>query len=255
MKSAIIKIRFVAVLCLSVISISCGQKKPQKTTHQDLSTEVGNRYYYTNYYCYDFVKQCELEMLKLIRFDTMMYVSSSQFHGKYHEIHGKLTRINDSIFFVQPFKQIIQNGNGAKPHFVHKDSISFYCDSSLIGSNLKIEYINGKKEEYKISSTKNIFWINNDYFNKDNPKIYLSFDYKNPIIDETVEIVSTFSEKKYDVFFGSDQLQDNFYIVVDNEHVKTLNIGNEAHQCFGPNFKLSRMASHTLLPGNRKLYD
>lgn len=249
-----LKIPFVAIILFNIMT-SCRQENPQNNTNQDLAAEIETRYYYRNYHCFDFVKQCELEMLKLLKHDTMIYVSSSQFHGEYEEIHGKLTRINDSIYFVEPFRHFIQRGNGDKPLRVQEDSIFFYCDSSLIGSDLKIEYMNGKKEEYKISSTENTFWINEAYFNKDKERIYLSFDYKNPIVDETVEIVSKYSEIKNSVIFNSVKALDNFYIVINNEHIKSLNIGNEGHQCSGPMFKLDTMTLGTRLPGNRKLYN
>jgi hypothetical protein len=194
-------------------------------------------------------------MLKLIGFDTLIYVSSSQFHGSYEEIQGKLNKINDSIYFVQTFKHLVQRGNGDKPFRVVKDSVFFYCDSSLINSNLRIEYTNGNKEEYKIYSTENVFWINEEYFNKDNERIYLSFDYKNPVVDETVEIVSKYSEKKYSISFCLIKQPHDFYIIVNPNHVKTLNIGNESHQCYGPKFKLDKMTLRTDLPGNRKIYD
>ena len=254
MKIRTLKISFAIILLFSIMTISCSQEKPQDNTKQDLSIEIANRYYYRNYHCFDFVKQCELEMLKLVKLDTLIYVSSSQFHGRYEEIHGKLTKINDSIFFVEPFRHIIQSGNGDKPFRVQQDSVFLYFDSTLIGSDLKIEYQNGQIEEYKISSTEDVFWINEKYFNKDNERIYLSFDYKNPIVDETVEIVSKYSEIKYSIAFNSVKTSDNFYIVFNNEHIKTLNIGNEGHQCFGPKFKLDKMLLDTRLPGNRKIY-
>lgn len=130
-----IKTLLIMVAC-SMMTVSCGQEKIQNKVNQELSVDIDNSYYYRNYHCFDFVKQCELEMLKLVKFDTVIYVSSSQFHGRYEEIHGKLTKINDSIYFVEPFKHIVQRGNGDKPFRVQQDSIFFYCDSSLIGTQI-----------------------------------------------------------------------------------------------------------------------
>ncbi len=155
---------------------------------------------------------------------------------------------------MKPFKHFIQRGNGAKPNRVVKDSVFFFCDSSLIGSDLKIEYLNGQKEEYKIFSTENKFWINEEFFNEEYERIYLSFDYKNPIVDEEVEIVSEYCKKKYIIEFNSVKSSDDFYIIVNDEHIKTINIGNERHQCSGPKFKLDKLPLDTDLPGNRKLY-
>jgi len=255
MKTKDLKTPFIIMLAFSVMTISCKQENLQKANNEDSSTEIDDLYYYRNYHCFDFVKQCELEILKLIKLDTFIYVSSSQFHGKYEEIHGKLTKINDSIYFVQPFKHFVQRGNREKPFRIVKDSIFFFCDSSLINSNLEIEYLNGKKEHYEIYSTDNRFWINEEYFNADNKRIYLSFDYKNPIVDETVEIVSEYNENKYCIVFNSVKRSHNFYIVVKTDQIKSLNIGNTSHQCSGPKFNLDKMPLGTRLPKNRKLYE
>ncbi|MFT5823929.1 MAG: hypothetical protein ACI8ZM_005195, partial [Crocinitomix sp.] len=230
MKVNTFKIIFIVIITFGILTISCQQEKLQSTDSQvsiaendSLLDSKDDSYYYTNYHCFDFVKQCELEMLKLIKRDTLIYVSSSQFHGKYEELHGKLTKINDSIYFVEPFKHFKQTGNGDRPLRIVKDSVFFYCDSSLINSNLRIEYLNGKKEKYQIYSTDNKFWVNEEYFNKDNERIYLSFDYKNPIVDETVEIVSKYNSQKYSINFRAVKASDNFYIVVNDNHIKTLN--------------------------------
>jgi len=251
-KNRILKISFIYIF--GIIIISCNQDTAHPQKNIEVVSELSNRYFYRNYHCFDFVKQCELEILKLIKYDTLIYVRSSQAHGKYEEIQGKLTKINDTIYFVKPFKHIVQGGNGDKPWHIEKDSIFFYCDSSLIGENLKIEYLNGKIENYKIYSTENRFWINEKYFNNDNERIFLSFGYKNPIVDETVEIVSIYSKIKYNIFFKSIKTTENFYIVVNDEYIKTLNISNEEQQCLGVKFKLKKMDIKTKLPGNRKIY-
>jgi hypothetical protein len=253
MKDKVSLTPFLVILAFSFMAISCNQEKLQKANNQVSLTEMDDSYYFRNYHCFDFVKKCELEILKIIKLDTLIYVSSSQFHGEYEEIHGKLTKINDSIYFVKPFKHFIQTGNSAKPVRVVKDSIFFYCDSSLINSNLQVEYLNGKKEHYQIYSTANRFWVNEEFFNNDNERIYLSFDYKNPIVDETVEIVSKFNQNKYSISFKDVKNFEDFYIVVKNDHIKTLNIGHESHQSLGHKFKLDKMPLNIRLPGNRKL--
>ena len=253
MKYRALKTTFIFIVSLSILSISYSQEKLEKAKDQVNVVETNYKYYYRNFHCFDFVKQCELAMLKLIKLDTLIYVSSSQAHGNYEEIHGKLKKINDTIFFVQPFKHFIQSGNKDKPYQVVKDSVFFYCDSSLINSTLTIEYLNGKKEQYKIYSTENSFWINEKYFNNENKRIYLSFDYKNPLVDETVEIVSLYNTKKYNIEFNADRYSDNFYIVVKDNSIKTLNIGNNGHQCSGPIFELDKMPMDKPLPGNRKI--
>lgn len=212
-------------------------------------------YYYRNYHCFDFVKRCELEILKIKDHDTLIYVTSSQFHGKYEEIHGKLSKINDSIYFVKTFKHLRQSGNGDKPFSVANDSIFFFCDSLLIKSTIWIEYLNGQKEQHKIYSTENKFWINEKLFNKDKERLYLLLDFKNPIVDENVEIVSKYFAPKFCIGFTSLRQLDDFYIIVNDKQVMTLNFGSEGHQCLGPIFKLNRMKKETELPKGRKLYD
>ena len=97
---------------------------------------------------------------------------------------------------------------------------------------------------------------NRDAEPKPNGTGYLfSFTYKNPIVDETVEIVSKYSEMKYSIIFKSVKSSDDFYILINNEQIKTLNIGNEAHQSSVPKFRLDKMLLDTHLPKNRKLYD
>ncbi len=241
-------------MLLSIITVSCEQEKTHNKINQEVSEEIGDSYYHRGYHCFDFVKQCELEMLKLTNYDTLIYVTSSQFHGRYEEIQGKMTKVNDSIYYVEPFRHIMQRGNREKPFRMQKDSVYFYCDSSLLGSNLIIEYLNGKIEEHKISSIVNVFWINEEYFNHDNERIYLSFDYKNPIVDETVEIVSKYSEMKYSISFRATKRLENFYVILNDENIKTLNIGNSGHQSSGPKFLLKKVSLNEKLPGNRKVY-
>lgn len=212
-------------------------------------------YYYRNYHCFDFVKRCELEILKIKNFDTLIYVTSSEFHGKYDEIHGKLTKINDSIYFVKTYKHLSQSGNGDKPPSIAKDSIYFYCDSSLINANLWIEYLNGQKVQHKIYSTENKFWINEQFFNKNKSRLYFILDSKNPIVDENVEIASKYFDPKFCIGFTSMKEMDDFYIILNDKQVMSLNYGSEGHQSSGPIFKLDRMKKGTQLPKNRKLYE
>ena len=241
-------------MAIGAIVISCNQEKEQDNSHQESVPIITDSYYYIDYHCFDIVKQCELEMLKLVNLDTLIYVKSSQFHGQYEEIHGKLTQANDSIYHVEPFRHFVQSGNGDKPLYMYEDSIVFFCDSIFIGSNLKIEYLNGHTKEHSIQSTENIFPINREFFNNDNERIYLSFDYKNPVVDETVELVSKFNDIKYSIGFNSRKNSDSFYIIMNDKIIKTLNSGTRGHQSLGPKFELDKMPSNTQLPSNRKLY-
>jgi hypothetical protein len=235
--------------------ISCNQGQTQQINEQSDLNDNNELYYYRNYHCFDFVKRCELEILKIKNLDTLIYVTSSEFHGEYEEIHGKLTKINDSIYFVKTYKHLRQSGNGDKPFSVSKDTIFFYCDSSLINSTIWIEYLNSQKEQHKIYSTENKFWINEKLFNNDKDRLYLILDCKNPIVDENVEIASKYFDPKFCIGFTSLRELDDFYIIVSDKQVMTLNFGTEGHQSLGPIFKLDRMKQGTQLPKGRKLYE
>jgi hypothetical protein len=255
MKKSFYKVSVLLTYFLFIMTIvSCNEGRMGNLKDQAVNDNE-ELFYYRDYHCFDFVKRCELEILKLIKFDTLIYVSSSQAYGKYDEIHGKLTKINDSIYHVKPYKCLVQNGNGAKPLEISKDTIFFYCDSSLINSKVTIEYLNGQADHYQVYSTMNKFWINEKYFNKNNDRIYLSFDFKNPIVDEFVEIVSEYHEPKSSVVFKAVNKPQDFYIVVNGDNIKTINIGSESHQSLGSNFKLYKMTKETKLPKGRMLYD
>lgn len=242
---------FLIVLTIS----SCIQEKKENVSVNSSITTDSVLYYYRNYHCFDFIKRCELEILKIKNFDTLVYVTSSEFHGKYEEIHGKLTKINDSIYFVKTFKHVRQSGNGDKPFSVANDSIFFYCDSSLVNSNLWIEYLNGQKEQHQIYSTENKFWINEKLFNKVNDRLYLMLDCKNPIVDEKIEIASKYFDPKFCVGFTSLREPEDFYIIVNDKQVTTLNFATYSHQSLGLIFKLDRMEQGTQLPKGRRLYN
>ena len=249
------KTRLVLVLLFNLVICSCIQKDKEITSVGSNLKTHNTGYYYRNYHCFDFVKRCELEILKIKNLDTLIYVTSSEFHGEYEEVHGKLSRINDSIYFVKVFKHLTQRGNDEKPFDVAKDSIFFYCDSSLVNSDLSIEYLNGQREPHKIYSTQNRFWINEKLFNKENDRLYLILDHQNPVVNERVEIASKYADPKFCVGFTSRREVGDFYIVVNDKQVMTLNVGSEGHQSLGLIFKLDRMEEGVRLPKNRELYD
>ncbi len=185
--------------------------------------------------------------------DTLIYVSTSQFHGTYEEVHGKLTKINDTIYYVKPFKHILQQGNGAKPSEEEKETVFFYCDSSLINSTLKIEYLNGQTNHFQIYSTVNKLRINEKYFNENNDRIYISFNHKNPIVDENIEIVSKYHTRKSSIVFKSVRKFEDFYIIVKNDRIVSLNVATLNEHNLGIKLDLERMPQGFTLPKGRKL--
>jgi len=237
-------------ILLIILTISCSEKAIELNS-SNIDNEI---YYHRTYFCFDFVKKCNLEILNIKNLDTLIYVNTNQIHGKYEEIHCKLTKINDSIFYAKPYKHLIQKGNHEKPLTNIKDTILFYCDSSLIGNRIEIEYTNGEKIQHSINSTVNKFWINEQNFSKKRDFLYLTFNHKNPIVDELVQITSLSNEKKYSIIFKEVNNSNDFYIVLNNDKVFTLNFATQDHQNLGVKFNLARMNKDFKFRNGRKLY-
>lgn len=204
--------------------------------------------------CFDFTKRCKLEVAK-IKNDTIIYVRSSQHSGQYDEIHGSMTKVNDSIFFVKTFEHLQQIGNRWKPYRVTKDTLYFYCDSNLINSKLTIEYLNGQIDTHTIYSTTNAYWINENLFTEKDDRIYLTFGHKNPIVDELVEVAYEYSIKRYSTGFRSFSKPYNFYMVISDDHIKTLSIANDYNSASGTKFKLRKFEKSNKLQGGRVIYE
>lgn len=79
MKDHIISSYLIIIVTIGLMISSCSQEKAADKTDQEASADGSDLYYCKNYHCFDFVKQCELEMLKLVKFDILIYVASSQF--------------------------------------------------------------------------------------------------------------------------------------------------------------------------------
>ena len=78
----------------------------------------------------------------------------------------------------------------------------------------------------------------------------MSFGFKNPV----VEIVSKYSEVKFHVAFNAIETPPDFYIVVDDKHVKTRNAAIAWYACGGPKFNLGKLPPDRSLPGGRRLH-
>jgi hypothetical protein len=238
------------LILLSCFILSCSQttKEPEKEI-KSTQDKKGVSYYCYELNCFDFVERCDLTIAKLVNFDTLIYVSSSEHFGYYEEFRGKLKQINDSIYYVKCFKSLRQEG--MKPiKYPTIDTVGFICDSSLIGKNISITYENKTTEQFKIYSDLNNFPINKNYFNSENEKIKITLDYRNPIVDEKVQIIG---QHNSDVCFVSDK--KNFYdiyIVIDSNIIKSINLHTDISR--GPSFQLKRMPVETKLNKGRKLY-
>lgn len=206
-------------------------------------------YYFHEQNCLNVAKRCDLEIVKLINTDTIIYVTSSEHFGKYEEVWGKLTKINDSIYYVKSFRAIQQSET--MPYYgISNDTLTFYCDSAFIGKNFKIEYLNKKTESHKIYSTKNRFLVDKKSFNSKSNTAIVSFDYPNPIINETVELKVSHHT---DLHFTIDKGLNDFYIVIKPSIITTLNIHSHFDFSFGPEFTLKQMINSDRLNRGRTI--
>jgi hypothetical protein len=180
--------------------------------------------------------------------DTLVFVSSSELFGNYQECWGKLTKINDSIYHVKCFRYIEQREvMPIRPS--SNDVISFSCDSHLIGNTFKMEYLTKSINTHKIYSTWNKFAIDKKQFNQQAKNMLVSFDYQHPIVNETVELKVSF---KSDLLFKSENNPADFYVIIDDSTIKTINKHSHSYFTFGPKFTLKRMNPNDALSRGRK---
>lgn len=235
MKSIIVLSSFIFVGILFLSSTN----KMGKNNHIDFDTTV---YYSHEQNCLTTNKRCDLEIVKWVNKDTIIYVSSSETFGDYEEVWGKTTPINDSIYYVKSFRSIQQLE--MKPrNGISRDTLVFACDSNLIGRTFKIEYLNKKIESHRIYSTFNQFHIDKNLFNFKMKTVLVSFEYPHPIVSEHVELKVGFPS---DLVFQANEGVD-FYMIVKPKRLTTLNNNG------GPRFMLNQMQAADKLNYRRKL--
>jgi hypothetical protein len=239
-------VKYILIFLASFI-LSCSRTNKQTEKETSLYKK-GIFYYFHEQNCFDFVERCDLDILKLVNYDTLIYVSSSEYFGSYEEFRGKLTRINDSIYYVKCYKYLRQEG--MKPYkWPTVDTIGFMCDSSLIGKSINLVYENKITRQFKVYSEQNEIPIDKNLFNSENNKLKIQLDYAHPIIDENVDI---FVKYNSDVYFQTDEKYFNdFYIIIDSSRVKSLNIVSHSEYTFGPKFDLKRHPIEWLNKGRK----
>jgi hypothetical protein len=244
--------KILSIIYVLFLFSSCYAQNDGNISNEAKNNDTLVYFYESN--CLNVTRRCNMNVLKIINYDTLIYVSSSEYSGKYEEYRGKLTKINDSIYYVQCFKNLIQGGNREKPFRTEYDTLYFNCDSSFINNVLTIEYSNGAKEEHTIHSTKNQFWINRKLYNHTKDKILISFQYKHPIIDEIVELKI---EHYSNVTFGSENYFnkiDDFYILLYDSEVRTINLERGGEYTYGPKFRLKRFTESDKMNRGRDVY-
>ncbi len=73
-------------------------------------------------------------------------------------------------------------------------------------------------------------------------------------MDELVQLTSLSNEKKYSIIFKEVNNSNDFYIVLNNDKVFTLNFATQDHQNLGVKFNLARMNKDFKFRNGRKLY-
>lgn len=235
------------IILFSLLAFSCSQTKTSDDNSKQSKDNKGIEIYYQEYNCLRIVERCGLDIIKLINRDTLIYVSSDESQENYEEVHGKLTQINDSIFYVRCFKHLtlsIFEDHG------FEDSLLFICDSNLINKKITIEYQNKNQEQYKVYSTRNLFRVNKDYFNSADKKLKLNIEYPHPIVDENIML---FALNHGGTAFTSDKYFSDFYIVIDSTKVKSINISSDSQFAYGPKFNLKRLPGDGRFSMGRKL--
>ncbi|HAS44160.1 MAG TPA: hypothetical protein DCS93_27020 [Microscillaceae bacterium] len=236
---------------LLTLTVSCIQKK-NETTQASKPVSEPIAYYYEEFNSFKLIERSDLNILKLVNLDTLIYVSSSERKGRYDEYHGKLTRLNDSLYSVRCYKHVEQWGNRVKPMVVAEDSLYFQCDSTLINQELTVQYANYQSKRFKIRSTSNLYKLDKKFYSKPGDKLFLSFGYRHPIVNELVIL-------KYDydanASFRIKTSAPGFYVVIDSTYIKTLNtVAEGGRRAIGPKFFLRRFTKKDGLSQGRKLY-
>jgi hypothetical protein len=242
------KILAYSVLAMIILIVLFIWKNNTNNKQAPITESNKIRYYYHEQNIFNFTNRCDLDIAKIINTDTIIFVSISEYSGTYEECRGKLIKINDSIYQVKSFRYIEQVCE--MPLLDATDSLSFYCDSSLIGNNFKIQYPNKKIETYKIRATLNRFPIDKKQFNSKKTDMLVLFDYQHPIINEIIELKASHHS---DFRFKCNENPDVFYVVIHEESIKTLNTDLHFHRTNSPKFMLEKMATANRLNSGRRL--
>jgi len=234
-----------STLALCTLLIMSLRSKTE-TTSKNFDKTI--KYYFHDHSCLNVTKRCALDIVKLIDTDTLIYVSSSEHFKKYEELWGKLTQINDSIYHVKCFRYVEQAL--LMPLFGKSDdTLTFFCDSSLIGKTFKIEYFNEATVSHRINSIMNRFHIDKNLFNSEYKKIRVSFEYPHPIVNEIVELPVTHHS---DLTFTTRNRPNDFYVIINESQIKSIN-PSQSNRSIGPTFTLNQKPVNAKLNRGRTI--
>lgn len=100
--------RLMTYSTLAIVILALMALKDKDEVLKNVGSDT-TKYYFHEQNCLNVTKRCDLEIVKLMKTDTIVYVTSSEHFGKYEEVWGKLTKINDTIFYVKSFRAIQQS--------------------------------------------------------------------------------------------------------------------------------------------------
>ncbi len=232
--------------CSNENSSENGEERDEEVTSRKTEEE---RIYLHSYNCLTVVDRCNLDILKLYGRDSLIYISSSEFHSKYSELHASLTPVNDSIYEVKTTKYLQFSGNGEMPFYRSLDTLAFDCAKEFANNTLSMTYENGTTEEHTLYGEKNKIPFNRYLFNSTNDHLKLRFGYQHPLVEEEVELNADYMAN---VHFGYQSVDELFYVVISDSKIKTLQYSEDAYYPEGLSFALKRY-DDSPLPRGRKL--
>lgn len=203
--------------------------------------EVNYSYYYKEINCFNHVERCDVEIVKLINFDSLIYVRSNE-EWRYDEYHGSLTRINDTIFQVN-CSNIIRQVN-RKPMFEKNPNLmSIKHEESLNNTKVKIIYLNGSEESIVLGNGETMIELKEDVKKYGREKLKIELDYDHPVLLEKVQLSSG---RYVTTKFLREKEQIIFYVVISDSKIKSINSYETDLLDRGPRFELKKIKKDRL---------
>lgn len=197
-------------------------------------------YFAHEYNCFTNQEQCQLDILKIINFDSMVYVSNGVSQGRYDEYYGNLTKINDSIYYVNCTKRVALNGNKSKPYWRDRDTLYLKTPPEFANQTVTMRYENGSTQKHTLyGGDWNKIWVNRYFYNSVDDQLILSFGYQHPLIRQEVKFHIDYLSN---ISIGENKWLDDFYVIINDSMIKTLNENSR-----GPKFNLRQLKENEVL--------
>jgi hypothetical protein len=118
--------------------------------------------------------------------DSLIFTSIDHDRFYYEEIHGKLSKLNDTIYVVHSKERLIFNN--AEEHRFNEDSVSFRYNNFLSGKDLRLEYANHETDSIQLRPDHTTFKINRKWFNGKSDPLKIDFGYANPVTGKRLQM-------------------------------------------------------------------